>query len=317
MNMRNVYQHRFLTPFLITCLLNLVPIRALSLIREKVEISQNALQDISRRDLVHWSLLAAAPLILPAFAVAEEVRIDDQGLLSTTDVANLLRSIPTFAIVDKKGVPFMVVGEDAKVTGYFFTSWKEASRILALAKTSAEKSIAAAKKERKSQEEVGMNPWKNARISSIPLDSAMTLVYKSSASKRGGFYFKIAPAEDDIEDALVLTGKDDLAEGRVPLFYYADFTVDVDGRKRTPLYFRTSELEDEFKRLNPNTDPPKIVASELLALLAELVKPGGTDSDLKSLVFMAPKESEKRRKECEKAGGKEAPFVIGQRIIVL
>lgn len=315
--MRNVYQHRFLTPFLITCLLNLVPIRALSLIREKVEISQNALQDISRRDLVHWSLLAAAPLILPAFAVAEEVRIDDQGLLSTTDVANLLRSIPTFAIVDKKGVPFMVVGEDAKVTGYFFTSWKEASRILALAKTSAEKSIAAAKKERKSQEEVGMNPWKNARISSIPLDSAMTLVYKSSASKRGGFYFKIAPAEDDIEDALVLTGKDDLAEGRVPLFYYADFTVDVDGRKRTPLYFRTSELEDEFKRLNPNTDPPKIVASELLALLAELVKPGGTDSDLKSLVFMAPKESEKRRKECEKAGGKEAPFVIGQRIIVL
>ena len=145
----------------------------------------------------------------------------------------------------------------------------------------------------------------------------MTLVSRSTASKGGGFYFKVAPAEEDIDDALALTGKDELAEGKVPIFYYADFTIDVDGTKRTPLYFRKSELEEDFKRLNPSDTTPKVMVTELFAILAELVKPGGTDGDLKTLSFMAPKESKQKQKECEKAGGKEAAFFIGQRIIVL
>jgi hypothetical protein len=62
---------------------------------------------------------------------------------------------------------------------------------------------------------------------------------------------------------------------------------------------------------------PKVMVTELLAVLAEMVKPGGTDNDLKSLVFMIPQGSEQKKKDCEKAGGKEAPFFIGQRIIVL
>jgi hypothetical protein len=82
----------------------------------------------------------------------------------------------------------MVVGEDAKVTGYFFTTYGEASRLLELAKKSATKAIAQAKKE--GQDDIGSNPWLGARISSIPLDSAITLVIKSTSSFGGGNYFR-------------------------------------------------------------------------------------------------------------------------------
>ena len=55
---------------------------------------------------------------------------------------------------------------------------------------------------------------------------------KSAASFGGGNYFKIAPAEKDVDDALAVTGKDDLAEGLTPLFYYEDFDFEIDGEKR-------------------------------------------------------------------------------------
>lgn len=265
--------------------------------------------------MIQWGL-STTTLLMPLSVLAEEESASE-GLLPISTVADLLHPIPTFTIVDKKGVPFMVVGEDAKVTGYFFTTYREADRILKLASSSADKAIAEAKAEGKSSEEVGTNPWKKARISSIPLDSAVTLVSKSASSYGGGNYFRIAPAENDVDDALAVTGQDDLAEGKVPLFYYADFSMDVDGKKKTPVYFQKSQLEDEFRRQNPTATLPKVMVSELLSILAELVKPGGTDNDLKSLVFLAPKESAKKKKDCDKAGGKETPFFIGQRIIVL
>eukprot|EP00980_Cylindrotheca_fusiformis_P018798 scaffold6265_cov193-Cylindrotheca_fusiformis.AAC.18 len=127
----------------------------------------------------------------------------------------------------------------------------------------------------------------------------------------------VAPAEEDIEDALKITGKDDLAEGLVPLFYYEDFSLAIDGKERTPLYFRKSELENDFKKENPNEKAPKVLVTELLSVLAEMVKPGGTDNDLRNLRIMTPKESNEKKRLCDKAGGKEAPFYIGQRIIVL
>ena len=41
------------------------------------------------------------------------------------------------------------------------------------------------------------------------------------------------------------------------------------------------------------------------------------DDELRNLVFMSPRESPAKAKECLKKGGSEPPFVIGQRIIVL
>lgn len=103
----------------------------------------------------------------------------------------------------------------------------------------------------------------------------------------------------------------------MPLFYFEDFSLSIGGQKQTPIYFRKSELENDFKRENPSTKVPTAMVTELLSVLAEMVKPGGTDNDLKTLKIMMPKESSEKKKVCEKAGGKEAPFYIGQRIIIL
>ena len=257
--------------------------------------------------------LVAGPSSAHAKVAAAEKAKEAEGLMSASAAADLIHPIPTFTIVDKKGIPFTVVGEDAKVTGYFFTSYTEAARILQLAKKSADKAIAKAKADK--EEDVGINPWKNARVSTIPLDYAVTVVSKSMKTR--GLYFKVVPAEDDINDALAVTGDEDLAEGKVPLFYYEDFTVDDGGQQKTPLYFRKDDLEKQWRRLNPKEAPPKISVTELFSLLTELVRPGGTDSELQNLVFVPLKESEAKRQDCIKKGGDEPPFVVGKRIIVL
>jgi hypothetical protein len=148
----------------------------------------------------------------------------EEGIVSQPKLASLLKRIPTFAIVDARGVPYFVVGEDAKSTSYFFLSYGEAKRILDAAVLSAEKAIRETKKELKAkkvvlakddEDELGMNPWKNARITSVPLDLAVSL---ASKGKLAGAYFRLAPLESDIEDALAADGSDDLPEGKVPLF---------------------------------------------------------------------------------------------------
>lgn len=269
---------------------------------------------LARRDVL--SVLIAAPVIAqissPASAADEVPR---EGLVTPTQVADLLKSVPTFAIVDPKGIPYMVVGEDAKVTGYFFTTYGEANRLLTLAKKSADKAIKEAKAEVKkgeSEEEIGPNPWKDARISSVPLDFAVTMASRSNK----GAYFAVAPADEDVEDALVVIGKKSLPEGKVPLFYFTDFDVQRNGKEQSPLYFRKSELLAAWKRENKGVDAPEVKVTELFSVLTEMVKPGGIDQDLKKLAFEAPADSVKKAKECNNAS-KEDPFQLGERIVVL
>ncbi|KAG7346031.1 Tic22-like family protein [Nitzschia inconspicua] len=253
------------------------------------------------------------------------------SLVSVEDIAALLHSTPTFCLVDPNGVPFMVVGEDAKVTGYFFTSFGEAQRILQLAKTSAEKAIRQAKREGLEDDSNNMvadNPWRNARISTVPLDTAVTLVYKSSRTK--GVYFKVAPAVQDVQDALLVSGQggddddNDLAEGKVPLFYYEDFQ---DSNGKSPLFFRKRELEQAWDKANPpkqrqlQQERPPLMVTELFSVLGELGRPTTgnikEDEELRNLILQPPKESQAKAKECLKKGGDAPAFVIGQRIIVL
>jgi len=258
------------------------------------------------------SLLSRSP-VQPAWADLVK-DTNDGGLMSTTNVADMLRAVPTFTIVDAKGVPYMVVGEDAKVTGYFFSTFEEADRILKLAKTSADKAIRQAKVNR---EPVDENPWVNARISTVPLDFAVTTAAKSMYTKS---YFQVAPAVDDVDDALAITKTQDLAEGKVPLFYIKDFTIEnpTSLANQSPLYFRKSELEQAYRRAHPGEkELPDILVTELFALVLAMVKPGGTDEDLKTVVIVPPKGSSQKAKLCEKAGGKEPAFVLGQRNLVL
>jgi len=267
------------------------------------------------------NLAITSGAFLPAISNAEDNSAPD-GLVSRSKAAELLHAIPTFTIVDQRGVPYMVVGEDAKVTGYFFLDYKEAKRILDVARTSADKSIRENRKDPDLKQEGPLvNPWKQARISTVPLDVAVTLVTKSmyASSKGGGNYFMVAPSPEDIDHALAITGKDDLAEGKVPLFYYENFTIDCrTGSSETPLYFRKNQLEAAFRRENSKAESlPEPKVTELFAVLAAMTRPGGTDQDLASLIFEPLPESVKRQSECERKGGSESPFIVGERNIVL
>lgn len=278
-------------------------------------------QEISRRNIIfEWASSTAVAVIapLPSLAAVEFTPKSDpmdynapreEGLVSPEKVAGILHAVPTFTIVDKKGVPFMVVGEDARITGYFFTTFEEADRVLQLAKTSADKAIKQAKEE---GQQVDENPWNKAQISTLPLDSAVTLVAKSANLNNN--FFLMAPAVDDVKDALQITGKKDLAEGNVPLFYMKDFQIENPKnkfQKQSPLFFRKSELEEAFQRQNPGQPLPEVLVSELFAVLLEMVKPGGTDEEIKTLAIVPPKKSAQKAKKCPTA------FALGERNLVL
>jgi len=247
-----------------------------------------------------------------------------EGVLSRDQVAQLLHVIPTFTLVDRQGVPFMVVGEDAKVTGFFFTSYSEAARILKVASDSAETAIKQAIAERQPDADTLTNPWKLARISTIPLDAAVSLSLKAGGgSSNIRNYFQVAAAASDIEDALAVTGKDELAEGKVPLFYYEDFKLD---NSTSPVYFSKPQLEAAYRQAHPGQQValPEPKTTELFALLTALVQqqpPSHADNadndELATVVLVAPPDSARRARECAQRGGGAPPFVLGQRILVL
>jgi len=232
----------------------------------------------------------------------------------------------------------MVVGEDAKLTAYFFTTFNEASRILKLASTSTDRTLSDLKKEidakRKSEggkplndrnmieEEVGVNPWKDARISSVPLDFAVAL---ANRGQLGGSYFRVAPAEGDIQDALTIDKtKDELKDGKVPLFYIENFetnTRDKEEETQIPLYFQKKQLMRDWKRENAKKvgGSPEVRVTELFNVLSKMAEPNAieNDRDIGKLVLIPPVESLAAASTCNKKGGKEDPFVLGERIVVL
>ena len=190
-----------------------------------------------------------------------------------------------------------------------------------MAQKSADKAIKATRAEikkrngvvtKEDEEEIGTNPWKTARITSVPLDLAVSL---SSKGKLAGAYFRLAPSESDIEDALSLDGSDDLPEGKVPLFYIEDMTIQVADETKSPLYFQKDQLIAEWKKQQSKTEMPDIKVTELFATLTEMLRPGGTDEDLKALVFMPPNDSKGKAKQV--LAGEKEPFRLGERNTVL
>ncbi len=247
-----------------------------------------------------------------------------------------LHSIPTFAIVDPKGVPFMVVGEDAKLSAYFFTSYDEANRILSVARKSADKTIKDLIKEQNEKRktaglkamtkneietEVGVNPWLDGRISTLPLDFSVGL---ASRGKIAGSYFRIAPSEDDIQDALnVESSIKELSEGKVPLFYIDDFEITKDGLEgRIPLYFQKAQLLEEYNKSSSSSSSssssePVVKVTELFSILTQMTGTGQIDNDVGKLILVPPKDSVEKAKLCDRKGGNESPYKIGERIVVL
>jgi hypothetical protein len=237
----------------------------------------------------------------------------------------MLHSIPTFTIVDSEGVPFMVVGEDAKVTGYFFIDYTEAQRILELAKTSADRAIREEKAEAKLEEQNNpsrlqvaatlTNPWNDARITVVPLDTAVSLALRTDKARN---YFQVAASASNLQDAMDATKQEDLAEGKVPLFYYSDFEIPASTSdpfsRVAPVYFSKAQLEAEYRKRVPSAkDLPELQTTELFAVLTAMLT--SDDPDLAKVRVMAPSDCLKFEQLCQKQ--KQPPFLMGKRNIVL
>ena len=134
----------------------------------------------------------------------------------------------------------------------------------------------------------------------------------------------MAPAVRDLDDALAVSGQDDLPEGKVPLFYYKDFTLNdnnnenVDsGIKQSPVYFHKNQLEAAYRQANPKQQTlPDCQVTELFALLTAMVQTPKNE-DLRHVVLVPPPNSAQRVAQCQRQGGTAPPFVLGQRNIVL
>ena len=297
--------------------------------------TKESITSTRREALVHTVtsvLIASCSSLLGLPPQPAQSADDKEGMVSQPKLASLLKQVPTFAIVDPNGVPYFVVGEDAKLTSYFFLEYGEAKRILDVAITSSDKAIRETKKEIKAkkgalskedEEDIGTNPWKNARITSVPLDLAVSLCSKG---KLAGAYFRLAPSESDIEDALAVDGTDDLPEGRVPLFYVEDMTISEGAETISPLYFQKAALISEWKRQQKKQQSssaaggkegelPNVKVTELFATITEMIRPDGTDEELKTVQFVPPADSKARAEKCRK--GEKEPFRLGERLVVL
>lgn len=267
-----------------------------------------------------------------AAAVVSSSNSSSTGVMTQQQkVKALLHSVPVFTIVDPKGVPFMVVGEDAKISCYFFTTYSEADRLLSLARNSVDQSMKekyikkeANREDNKDDDEPYANPWKEAQISSVPLDFAVELAKRG---KLGGAYFFVAPADVDVQDALALNPDvQELSEGKVPLFYIEDFTI-VDNmesalsttKKQSPLYFCKKDLLKEWRKFHPKEikDDPPIKVTELFAVLKILLSSTDVDDDIQSIIFVPPTDSIQKARECKARMGKNEAFQLGKRILVL
>jgi hypothetical protein len=283
-------------------------------------------------------ILSAFVTTTPALAVTaaaiEEKEVDTDGATANDSSARttaasagpreridkLLHDIPTYSIVDTAGVPYMVVGEDAKVTAYFFTTYDEAARILQLASASADKDNddndesllpPELRMKRRSAGSTNNNPWLAARISTVPLDVAVRLTETSRDGKMR-CYFQVAASVTAIDDALAISGDDDLAETKIPLFY-APKESGAAATDNDPLllYLERSHMPTALAR-------EQAQVTELFAILQALEADNNNNNPaLSNLRIVLPPDSARRVKECVRKGGSAPPLVLGQRNIVL
>ena len=131
--------------------------------------------------------------------------------------------------------------------------------------------------------------------------------------------------KDDIQDALIIDKtSDELKDGKVPLFYIENFEINKKGEEeeaQIPLYFQKKQLLRDWKRENAKKvgGSPEVRVTELFSVLNKMAEPNAIDNDgdLGKLVLIPPVGSSGAASVCNKKGGKEDPFVLGERIVVL
>ncbi|KAL7453050.1 hypothetical protein ACHAWC_004749 [Mediolabrus comicus] len=294
-----------------------------------------------RRSILQTALLTASPLAITASTAqsASAASSDNKPppIIPLLTTAKRLRSVPLFAIVDGTGTPFHTYDKDsAGGFGYFFTSYTSAEYVLDDAKKAYEKAkLEAAEKNQSSQQgtigEDGStevpDAWGQAQIVTVPLDIALQLSVKKTSSiaqnakdKKFNTYYQVIPSTEDLNAALRIENGPRYSErGRVPLFYIDGLTLPAPAAAAgeegmddvvTPVYFRIKDLTAEYMKQHPNTtNIPKIRVRELNETFRAMITPGGKDTSLKNLVFVANPDSVVKAKGCTRN------YKLGQMIL--
>mmetsp|Transcript_28455 Transcript_28455/g.69235 ORF Transcript_28455/g.69235 Transcript_28455/m.69235 type:complete len:420 (+) Transcript_28455:223-1482(+) len=217
------------------------------------------------------------------------------------DVLSRLVSIPTFCLVDPKGVPFMIFDSQSTATGYFFLSFEVAAEALEYAR----------KKDTKTS--VAQELWKSAQIIVVPLSVAIQLALtkrqrtgvNSNISSFNTFNDIVASAEG-VSDARLVSkaGNPDRwsQKGRVPLFYIDGLTIpDPKGgpTRKQPRYFNKTDLLAEWRTQNgSSTPPPPVQLVEMIELFRNALSKNDWSS-VDELAIMPVKETNQVAKELQ------------------
>lgn len=280
-----------------------------------------------RRSILQTALLTASPLaaITSTAQSASAASSDNKPppIIPLLTTAKRLRTVPLFAIVDGTGTPFHTYDKDsAGGFGYFFTSYTSAEYVLDDAKKAYEKAKLEAAEKSQSQQQGAIgedgttevpDAWGQAQIVTVPLDIALQLSVKKTSSiaqnakdKKFNTYYQVIPSTEDLNAALRIENGPRYSErGRVPLFYIDGLTLPAAAEEEgmdvdvTPVYFRIKDLTAEYMKQHPNTtNIPKIRVRELNETFRAMITPGGKDTSVKNLVFVANPDSVAKAKGC-------------------
>jgi hypothetical protein len=219
-----------------------------------LEVDKSNILHPDRRDLLN--IMASASLFVRTLSNSRPALAEET---SAKDILLKLRSIPTFAIVNPDGVPFMIFDGQASATGYFFLSFDVAAQAIQDARTKDKNSGAA-------------EVWSNAKIIVVPLAVALQLALRKTQRQAVNNELKfntfndIVPSSEGVEAAqeVEIGNKEKWQQkGRVPLFYIEGMTL-ADGKE--PRYFNKLDLLMEWKRQHPNDFSPPVKLIELVDL---------------------------------------------------
>ena len=169
--------------------------------------------------------------------------------------------------------------------------------------------------------------WRSATVSTLPLSSVLSLSLQGRT--KSGIYFKLAPTEADLQEALNYTSiKGGLPDGKVPLFFSDALTVPLDfydlregGWKRKdngdeavenckPIFFSRKELEEAWEKYG--SGDLNVEVTELTGVVKEIVN--GKDPELGRLCIVPYKGSKEREKRVRAKG---INYKMGERILIL
>jgi len=140
---------------------------------------------VGRRDVLRQAAPATAAATAMALTITRThpAYADDASPMATiNDLLNRLKGVPTFCIVSPDGAAYMMYNKDqAMAIGYAFTTFPGALAVLGDA-------------QRNAREKGYFDTWKDATITTVPLDIAVRLALKKKA--------RVSPKEQSLDTLL-------------------------------------------------------------------------------------------------------------------